>query len=163
MSTNLTLNELRESLHYDANTGIFTWLARAAKAIHVGDVAGNTNKFGYTTIGFKKKIYKAHRLAWLYIYGTWPDGLIDHVNGVKSDNRIINLRVVNETGNSENVRRPNKRNKSGFMGVILFQNKWRASITINKKTRRIGDFATPEEAHQAYLNAKRKHHQSCTV
>jgi hypothetical protein len=73
------------------------------------------------------------------------------------------LRVVAADGNSQNIRRPNRRNKSGFLGVIWFQNKWRASITINRKTYRIGDYATPEEAHQAYLEAKRKHHQACTV
>jgi len=159
----MTANELRDLLIYDPATGHFIWKQRVAKCIQIGDIAGNTNKIGYVTIGLQKKVYKAHRLAWLYIHGNWPVGLIDHINGIKSDNRIFNLRVVDETGNSENVRRPNKRNKSGFMGVIWFQNKWRASITINKKTRRIGDYITPEEAHQAYLAAKREHHQSCTV
>jgi hypothetical protein len=97
------------------------------------------------------------------MHGSWPVGLIDHINGVKSDNRLFNLRVVDETGNSENVRRPNKRNKSGFMGVIWFQNKWRANITVNKKTKWLGDYATPKEAHAAYLGAKRLHHATCTI
>ena len=163
MASDVTAENIRELLSYSQATGIFIWQSRPAKAVHVGDVAGSVNKFGYITIGIKKKIYKAHRLAWLYIYGNWPDGLIDHINGNKADNRITNLRVVNETGNSQNIRRPNRRNKSGFLGVIWFQNKWRASITINRKTHRIGDYATPEEAHQAYLGAKRKHHKACTV
>jgi hypothetical protein len=159
----MTTNELRNLLVYDPATGYFTWKQRVAKCIQIGSVAGNTNKTGYVTIGLCKKVYKAHRLAWLYTYGSWPDGLIDHINGVKSDNRLSNLRVVNETGNSENVRKPNKRNKSGFMGVIWYQNKWRANITVNKKTKWLGDYATPEEAHAAYLGAKRLHHAMCTI
>jgi hypothetical protein len=159
----MTADELCNLLVYDPATGHFTWKQRAAKCIQIGSVAGNTNKTGYVTIGLCKKVYKAHRLAWLYTYGSWPDGLIDHINGVKSDNRLFNLRVVNETGNSENVRKPNKRNKSGFMGVIWHQNKWRANITVNKKTKWLGDYATPEEAHAAYLGAKRLHHAMCTI
>ena len=159
----MTADELRNLLAYDPTTGHFTWKQRVAKCIHIGDKAGNPNKTGYVTIGLQKKVYKAHRLAWLHVHGDWPDGLIDHINGVKSDNRLFNLRVVNETGNSENVRRPNKRNKSGFMGVIWFQNKWRANITINKKTKWLGDYTTPEEARAAYLGAKRLHHAMCTI
>lgn len=159
----LTVEELKDVLHYDPETGQFTWVKRTAKCVHVGDVAGNINKFGYCTIGIKGKIYKAHRLVWLYMTGQWPKGLIDHINGNKSDNRLSNLRVVDESGNSQNVRKPNRRNQSGFIGVILFQGKWRASITVNKKTQRIGDYETPEEAHAAYLEAKRKHHYACTI
>ena len=159
----MTADELRNLMAYDPNTGNFTWKQRVAKCVQIGDLAGNTNKMGYVTIGLRKKVYKAHRLAWFYTHGEWPKGLIDHVNGVKSDNRISNLRVVNETGNSENVRRPNKRNKSGFMGVIRFQNKWRANITVNKKTKWLGDYATPEEAYAAYLGAKRLYHATCTI
>lgn len=161
--SSLTADELRTMLAYNKDTGIFTWITRPAKAVHIGDVAGSPDKFGYVTIGFKKKVYKAHRLAWLYSYGIWPDGLIDHINGRKDDNRLCNLRVVAADGNSQNVRRPNRRNKSGFLGVIWFQNKWRASITINYKTHWLGDYSTPEEAHAAYLKAKREHHQACTV
>lgn len=159
----VTAQEVREMLGYDKTTGVFTWKVRPCKAVRAGDVAGNTNKFGYVTIGVKKKVYKAHRLAWLYVYGVWPDGLIDHINGRKDDNRLCNLRVVAADGNAQNIRRPNRRNKSGFLGVIWFQNKWRANITVKGKTHWLGDYSTPEEAHQAYLEAKRKHHAACTL
>jgi hypothetical protein len=161
--TELTAKELRETLAYDANTGIFSWIIRPSKAVKVGDKAGCLDKKGYVTIGIKRRIYKTHRLAWLYITGEWPNGLIDHINGNKADNRFENLRVVGADGNSQNVRKPNKRNKSGFMGVIFFQNKWRASITHKGKTHWLGDFATPEEAHQTYLVAKRNFHAACTL
>jgi len=159
----LAVEELKDVLHYDPETGQFTWIKRTAKCVHVGQPAGNINKLGYSTIGIKKKIYKTHRLAWLYMTGEWPKGLIDHVNGIKSDNRFANLRVVDESGNSQNIRKPNKRNKSGFMGVIKYHKQWRASITVNGKTYWLGDFPTPEQAHEAYLEAKRKNHAACTI
>lgn len=160
----MTVDELKQILSYDPQTGKFVWLVRPSKSILEGREAGCKEKrIGYRTIGYKGRIYKAHRLAWLYITGKWPDGLIDHINGVKDDNRFENLRVVDESGNSQNIRKPNKRNKSGFMGVILFQGKWRASITHSGKTHWLGDFTTPEEAHQAYLAAKRKFHAACTL
>jgi hypothetical protein len=157
----LTFDDFQDVLRYDASAGTFTWISRVSKAVKTGDLAGNASV--YITIGYKGKIYKAHRLAWLFTHGKWPNGLIDHINGDKHDNRIDNLRVVMPDGNSQNVRKPNRRNKSGFMGVIRFQNKWRASITVNGKTRRIGDYITPEEAHEAYLNAKRKYHAVCSI
>ena len=160
----LTIEQLKNALNYDANTGVFIWKTRPSKAVKVGDVAGCVEKrIGYVTIGIAKRIYKAHRLAWLYAYGEWPKGLIDHINGNKADNRIANLRDVFADGNSQNIRKPNRRNKSGFMGVIFFQKKWRASITVSGKTKWLGDYATPEEAHQVYLVAKRKYHGACTI
>jgi hypothetical protein len=160
----LTQKELQEMLNYDANTGIFTWKIRPCRAVKAGDIAGCTEKrIGYITIGIKKVIHKAHRLAWLYVYGEWPKGLIDHINGNKADNCIANLRDVSAGGNSQNIRKPNRRNKSGFMGVIWYQNKWRASMSVNGKSKWLGDYSTPEEAHQVYIEAKRKYHAACTI
>lgn len=159
----ITAEQLREILDYNMETGIFIWKISPSKAVKAGDVAGNIDKRGYSTLGIRGEIYRTHRLAWLYVTGSWPTGMIDHINGIKADNRLVNLRDVGAGGNSENVRKPNKRNKSGFMGVIWYQNKWRASITVNRKTIRIGDYTTPDEAHQAYLNAKRMFHVACTI
>lgn len=160
----LTAEQLKTTLDYDAETGVFTWRIRPSKAVKAGDVAGCVEKrIGYITIGITGRIYKAHRLAWLYTHGEWPRGLIDHINGNKADNRICNLRDVFADGNSQNVRKPNVRNKSGFMGVIWFQNKWRASMSVNGKSKWLGDYSTPEEAHQVYLEAKRKYHAACTI
>ena len=160
----LTTEQLKNVLDYDANTGVFVWKTRPSKAVKAGDVAGCVEKrIGYVTIGIAKRVYKAHRLAWLYVYGEWPKGLIDHINCNKADNRICNLRDVFADGNSQNVRKPNVRNKSGFMGVIWFQNKWRASMSVNGKSKWLGDYSTPQEAHQVYLEAKRKYHAACTI
>ena len=160
----LTAEQLKTTLDYDAESGVFTWKIRPSKAVKAGDVAGCVEKrIGYITIGIAGRIYKAHRLAWLYTHGEWPKGLIDHINGNKADNRICNLRDVFADGNSQNVRKPNVRNKSGFMGVIWFQNKWRASMSVNGKSKWLGDYSTPEEAHQVYLEAKRMYHAACTI
>ena len=160
----LTVEQLKAALDYDPDTGKFTWKTRPSKAVKAGDAAGCKEKrIGYITIGITGRIYKAHRLAWMYMHGKWPDGLSDHINGDKSDNRIDNLRNVFADGNSQNVRKPNRRNKSGFMGVIRYQNKWRATISVNGKSKWIGDYSTPEEAHQNYLEAKRKYHAACTI
>jgi hypothetical protein len=160
----LTVEQLKDTLDYDADTGVFVWKIRPSKAVRAGDVAGCVEKrIGYITIGIGGRVYKAHRLAWLYVYGSWPKGLIDHINGNKADNRIDNLRDVFADGNSQNVRKPNRRNKSGFMGVIWYQNKWRASMSVNGKSKWLGDYSTPEEAHQVYLEAKRKYHAACTI
>ena len=159
----ITAEQLREILDYSVETGIFIWKIRPSKAVKAGDVAGNIDKRGYSTLGIRGEIYRTHRLAWLYVTGSWPTGMIDHINGVKADNRFSNLRDVGAVGNSENVRKPNKRNKSGFMGVFAYQGKWRASITVKRKTKWLGDYATPEEAHQVYLEAKRKYHSACTI
>ena len=160
---NITAEQLREILDYSAETGVFIWRIRPSKSVKAGNIAGNINKVGYSTLGIQGKIYNAHRLAWLYIRGTWPVGLIDHINGIKADNRFENLRDVGAEGNSQNIRKPNRRNKSGFMGVIWYQNKWRASMSVNGKSKWLGDYSTPEEAHQAYLNAKRIFHVACTI
>lgn len=160
----LTAEQLKNTLEYNPDTGVFLWKIRPSKAVKAGDIAGCAEKqIGYITIGISKRVYKAHRLAWLYVYGDWPKGLIDHINGDKADNRIANLRDVFADGNSQNVRKPNRRNKSGFMGVIWFQNKWRASMSVNGKSKWLGDYSTPEEAHQVYLEAKRKYHAACTI
>ena len=160
----LTAEQLRTMLHYDASTGSFVWKIQPSRSVKSGDIAGCTEKrIGYITIGIAKRVYKAHRLAWLHVHGEWPQGLIDHINGDKADNRIANLRDVFADGNSQNVRKPNRRNKSGFMGVIWFQNKWRASMSVNGKSKWLGDYSTPEEAHQVYLAAKRKYHAACTI
>lgn len=159
----ITAEQLQKMLDYSAETGVLVWKIRPSRSVKFGDVAGCVDSKGYITVGINRRIYKSHRLVWLIVHGVWPNGLIDHIDGNKSNNCLSNLRLVNETGNAENVRRPNKRNKSGFMGVIFYQNKWRASITINHKTKWLGDYATPEEAHQIYLDAKRSYHNACTI
>jgi hypothetical protein len=97
--TKLTQEDLKKFLHYDPETGVFTWIAKPAKKIVVGTVAGNPLPNGYLRISLNKKEQYSHRLAWLYSYGHMPPDQIDHINGVRDDNRLTNLRLANQGEN----------------------------------------------------------------
>jgi hypothetical protein len=149
----LTQERLKELLHYDPETGIFTW-----KKLRTGpkrSVAGSVTTKGYRSISVDGRPTLAHRLAWLYIHGCMPSKQIDHANGVRDDNRLVNLRDVDGCENSQNVKRSAP--SSGFTGVYPVHSGGRYFATIASKGRGsiyLGTFATPEEAHQAYLTAK---------
>lgn len=164
--SDLTAQRLRELLHYDPETGVFTRRVRTANAIRAGDVTGCRNTIGYLVISVLNRRYLAHRLAWLYAHGEWPVADIDHINGVRQDNRIANLRDVSRSANIQNQRRPQTHGTSGFLGVTWSKQikRWVAAITVPTNRRKhIGCFATAEEASAAYLEAKRKLHTGCTI
>lgn len=151
----ITQNIAFERWIYDKNTGVFTHKD--------GRVAGNKNLHGYVRIGLHGKTHAAHRLAWLYVYGEFPKGHIDHINGVRDDNRISNLREVSKSGNSRNQRKAHSNSTTGFLGVVAARNKFQAKISVGGKQRYLGVFRTPYEAHSAYLIAKRKFHETCSI
>ena len=97
----IDFKRLQEILDYDQETGIFTWKINQCGARKKGQIAGTKNKNGYIVIRHKK-LYYAHRLAWLYVHGIFPDSVIDHINRNKSDNRINNLRSVSHADNMYN-------------------------------------------------------------
>ena len=156
----LTQEQLKNKLHYDKETGVFTWILQYGK-VKPGMIAGIKNKKGYIQIGFLKKLYLAHRLAWFYIHGKWPKNEIDHINGIKNDNRICNLRDILHDENNQNINKPQKNNKTGYLGVSFMKNrnKYQAQICINGKTKHIGLFDSAKEAHDEYIKYKRKHHK----
>ncbi len=165
-STPLTAERLRELIHYDADTGVFTRRVKLCNRVHVGDVAGSIMKNGYWRLRVDVNQYRLHRLAWLYVYGTWPTKFIDHIDGDPSNNRITNLREATNAENMQNVRRAQIKNKStGLLGVTFDKSrgKFSANITINGKTRKLGRYSTAQEAHQAYLTAKRELHPFSTL
>jgi hypothetical protein len=146
-----TLKYLKEILEYNEQTGIFTWKENRGSNKTKGKIADNKNLRGYITIGINGKRYKAHRLAWLYIYGDFPKGQIDHINGVRDDNRIENLRIVTNRQNCQNY----KIHREGkLVGNSFHKNnkKWQSSIVINGKQKYLGYYETQQEAHEAYLN-----------
>ena len=149
----LTQARLRELLHYNPETGEFTWLVASMRR-EKGSKAGCLLTRGYVDIGIGNKIYRAHRLAWLYVYGEWPTQWVDHVNGIKNDNRIINLRAANKKQNAENTTKQ-KRNTSGHKGVTWdsFTSNWKAQICHNGKHHNLGRFADVDDAKKAYLTA----------
>lgn len=146
-------------LTYDPLTGLFSHLCKTANGLR----AGSVDNEGYIRISLNKRYYRAHRLAWLLTFGEWPINEIDHIDGNKQNNRISNLRDVTNQGNQQNRMRPQSNNKCGYLGVAMVDGKYIAAIRHNGKTRRIGVFDTPIEAHQAYLGEKRKTHEMCTL
>lgn len=155
----LTQSSLMEVLHYDPNTGVFTWRVSSARRIKVGDVAGRQITGGYWRIHIRGKGYPAHHVAWLYVFGVWPKDKLDHINQCRLDNRIENLREADGSLNRQNTTLQ-RNNTSGFKGVSRRRSakRWHAEIMVNKRAIRLGWFDTPEEASRAYLDAKRRLH-----
>lgn len=150
-------NKLKSKLHYDSDTGIFTWI-ESSKGTKAGAVAGS--KCGkYTIIIFNQARYLAHRLAWLYVYGEMPKNFIDHVNGNGMDNRICNLREATKNQNCHNSK-ISKRNTSGVKGVSWhkYKQKWHARLNANHKSIHIGYFDDLELAELVMNEARLKYH-----
>ena len=152
----LTQDYLMQCLTYEPDTGNFRWKLPTSKRRIYGAIAGSIDKHpdsGYVIIRINNKGYRAHRLAWLYFYGEVPKNQIDHINGIKTDNRIFNLRKATHGQNCMN-RTVQKNNKSGYKGVCYMKkhNKWRARIGFNGMKIDIGLFNSAEEAALAYVN-----------
>lgn len=145
----LTQEELKKRLHYDPLTGVFT-RAEVHGGQQKGAVAGTVSDTGYRWISVAGKRYLAHRLAWLYATGEWPKQEIDHVNRVKDDNRLTNLRDVSRSDNCQNIG-VKSNNSSGFTGVYWHQQsrRWRAEIRRGGRTTHVGGFSSPELAASA--------------
>ena len=163
-TSDITPEFVREYLHYDPNTGLFTWLKtiRHGGKAKVGAVAGVKTVNGRIAIGISKCRFYAHRLVWLYVYGRWPEKHIDHIDGDPSNNRLFNLREANQSQNLQNLsRKPKKSNTSGFIGASWSKHhqRWVATIRINGKQTYLGRFHTAELAHAAYCKAKAEHHK----
>jgi hypothetical protein len=159
----LTQERLKQLLHYDPSTGVFTWKKRRGRC-SAGAVAGSTNIDGHIKISVDKRYYLAHRLAWLHTYGRFPDRDIDHINRNPGDNRIENLRLATKGENQQN-RSVSKNNKSGYSGVHWEESakKWVASIYLNNKVISLGRFKSKEDAVSARQEAKKKYHQFSQV
>lgn len=153
----LTQARLKELLHYDPVTGLFTRRVTVSSSL-AGTVVGNVSVRGYVRIMIDYESYFAHRLAWLYMTGEWPAEDLDHADRVRSNNRWLNLREATRQHNLQNssVRTDNT---SGLKGVGRHKNRWRAQIQHDGKNHYLGLYATKEAAHGAYLNAKRQMHR----
>jgi len=144
----LTQEILKELLIYNPDTGIFTRKTSPARRVKVGDTAGSIDGRGYLNIVIEYKKYKAHRLAWLYMYGSLPQSRLDHKNRIKIDNRINNLREATNSENCRNVTRVS--GASGYPGVTKHGNKWRVQCNIDCKKYDLGSHLSPELAHKVY-------------
>lgn len=160
----LTQARLKEVLYYDHELGWFMWLI-SAQGIRfgAGTIAGTPKGNGYLVIRVDGVLYLAHRLAWLYMTGEWPTQKIDHKLNDGYDNTISNLRDGSIRLNAENQRRARRDNKAGLLGVSQDGRRWRAQISVVGQNKYLGTFSTPQEAHHAYVQAKRKFHEGCML
>lgn len=159
MQTTLTQEELKKLLHYDPDTGVFVWVKSFGNKVKISDVAGclkiTKGCKRYIYIQFFGKRYLSHRLAFLYMTGSFPEYDIDHINGDGTDNRWANLRAVTRLENKKNVRRQSN-NKSGICGVCFnkINGKWQAQIQVDRKNKFIGIFDNIFDAACARKNAE---------
>ena len=156
----LSIDEIKNLVVYCAETGRITHINNKPRK----DTVKSDRKRRY--IKLNKRQYLVHRVAWMVSHGPIPDDMeIDHINGDESDNRVSNLRLASKSMNQQNKRNPRKDSSSGLLGVGWFDaaKKWRAQITVNKKTIYLGCFTEKEDAHNAYLAAKRQLHIGCTI
>ena len=153
----LTQQELVQLYSYDPETGFFYHGKNRLRAKE-GVKTGTKSHLGYILITVNGKTQKAHRLAWLYVYGKWPCLGIDHINGDPSDNRIANLRLANQSQNIANAK-VFKTNKFGIKGVTIRKdtNRWTARITVNYKNISLGCFDSFDEAKNAYQKASKQY------
>jgi hypothetical protein len=167
MRSSITANEVRELLNYDPDTGKFTRRVSTGGryGAKVGTPAGMLNDQGYWLISLKSLQYRAHRLAWLYMTGEWPKNEVDHLNGIRSDNRWANLRDVPAYVNQQNMRMAQSNSKTGLLGASWNSKDKRfcARIKANGRYMSLGYYDTAELAHEAYINAKRRLHEGCTI
>lgn len=160
---NLTASRAHELLEYNPDTGELTWIVDKARA-KKGSLAGSISSHGYIVTRIDGFPYKNHRLVWLLNYGYLPICDIDHINGIKIDNRLANLREAINSINNENLKKAYKCNVTGLLGVtVTDRNRYQASIRVNKKLIYLGVYKTPEDAYQIYIEAKRKFHDGNTL
>jgi hypothetical protein len=158
----LTLDELRQTFDYDPDTGQFVWKWRDDVGLqwnrkNAGKIAGHVSVKGHVHLMINKRRFYAHRLAWLYMTGTYPSEDVDHINGVKSDNRFSNLREASRTENNYN-RKIQRNNKVGVKGVYPHKDRFKSQLVVDGKIKHIGVFKTVEEAQAAYQEAVKKYH-----
>lgn len=165
MRKELTQERLKEVLHYDPETGDWTWLVRKANRIYAGSKAGGVDTSeGYYKIGVDGRVHKAHRLAFLYMTGEYPKSQVDHINGEKSDNRWGNLREASPSENLRNVGAYSS-NVSGLKGVSYRPkaDMYLSRITVDGVTHYLGWFSCPREASHAYNKAAIQFHGEFAV
>lgn len=171
----ITADMARQLLSYEPGTGELRWRVRHLSMFHdgkkfdakhamakwntryAGQIAGRIGDGGYYIVMKNRKPYRAHRLIWLMVHGFWPSGEIDHKNGVRHENWLLNLRDGTRAQNHQNLE---ARTELGLLGARWNEKrqKWRSRITVNRRDTSLGYHDTEKQAHEAYLEAKKRLH-----
>lgn len=152
--SDITAAIARKHLQYNPDTGTFTRLRKNGEPSAKNPASPSGS--GYLYISLCNNNISAHRIAWLLMTGEWPESMVDHRNGDRHDNRWLNLRASNHSHNNQN--KTKTVSSTGFMGVYPERGRYRAVIKNNNRQIYLGAFSTPEAAHHAYLQAKRRYH-----
>lgn len=157
MKQMITQSRLKELLEYDQDNGLFKWKTSNSNRKSAGSIAGGLNGSGYLVIGIDSRLYKAHRLAWLYVHGYFPEQ-IDHIDHVRTNNKLSNLQASNDVLNRKNMSM-HSHNNSGYTGVAFMpsKNKFRARIQVGKKQIHLGMFDSKVFAYEKRKDAERLH------
>lgn len=158
MKTKPIPTDIKERLHYDPSTGVFTWIKENKSHPRLTGQRAGATRNGYEMIKLDGNAFRSHRLAWFYMTGNQPE-IIDHINGDGLDNRFDNLRNTTQAINAQNHKERVKENNLPT-GVSTCGSKFRARITVNKKVIFLGSFDTPEKAYSAYRDARDKYHDA---
>lgn len=154
---------LHDLIKYEPDTGVLRWRRSGrGRAMRAGDVAGCLTEYGYRVVVVGGRRYRAHRLAWFMVHGVWPTHEIDHINGLRDDNRISNLRDVPHGDNIRNTA-VTRRSALGVCGVRRRGDKFTARIQANGRLIHLGTFGNPTTAETAYLKAKSSLHGGVRV
>jgi hypothetical protein len=145
-------NLMRRLLRHDPDTGKLYWREHRRGGARAGGEAGGPDRDGYIKLTVNRRSYQAHRIAWLLSYGDWPEGQIDHINGVRTDNRLSNLRDVTNRANHQNQRC----HRNGRLVGAHFHKqheRWMSQIRVKGTNKYLGLYDTEQEAHEAYMAA----------
>ena len=159
----LSADRARELFSYNPETGELRWKVRRGPRAPKGGLAGHPSSNGYIRVKVDGVHQLVHRLVWLLRLGAWPKGVIDHRDGSKTNNIFGNLRDVTESTNQENRRTHQANSGTGLLGASAEGDGYAARIQLKGRQLNLGTFDTPNQAHQAYLTAKRDLHAGCTI
>lgn len=154
------LETLKSFLRYEPDTGLFFWIDKPSPRIRPGLKAGYVNNAGYISIGLQGKRYSGQRLAWAFCRNAFPSPseYIDHINGIKTDNRICNLRILDNAGNQQNRWKPNANSATKCTGVHWRKKskKYQSRIMVNGERICLGYYDSLEDAIKARKDAERQ-------